>query len=641
VWTWFLILVHYSERSNVNGGGKTPATEHVFLRSTVLIIMVEVIKTVANGVLYFREDPEQNATSLFYLLFSAKMKSLMWNYMPIAILYLIYNNLMFMNLKSNNPVAYQVISSSRLILTTIVWQMTFKGEPISSRRKVAISVIFFGVLVGGKRMTETDLSTSTSFPDSAGNIMLMLLQVSCSVLAGIYNEKHLKHDECSQFLQNMALNITSVGFNTLIIASEIMRLRHGKHLENNILDLGIERFVQPTTFLIVLTLAITGILSSAVLRYEDSVTKGVTSPIVMVAATIIEYFYFEHVFTTEEILSTFLVIVGTILYFVNPFKKAYNYNPSHGLSKKFLLKSTFIIILMAPFFYLLQFQQNYNISVLTSLPRDDIDSQLIKNKKYERECTKHESLQPLFNTTFGNEENKIRINEATHIIEYIIKQLDATFNGAQLALVWGTMLKEYRNGMSPCVQYDPTDKDFDVAVNETTFHHIVNTILPKIEKKFNWKTYVNKERFFAMIFPPDQPRWSRVNHTNSFQIDLYSFKTNTPKKGLVFFPWDKVEMAMDAFLPLVKYKTIATKTIVTHDKDLESGGKQKLYYYKPFNVPCYLSNLFGGDFMIPKPQASGYDKRFAYDHPKCVDMSSTDYERYESQRNSITWSNIG
>jgi len=347
IWTWFPILVHYSH--NAVGGGDDKLEDLALLSSAIFIIIVEIIKSFANGLLYLREDPQKTPMDLYQTVFSVKMKWLMLKYMPIAVLYAIYNNLMFLNLRSNNPVTYQVISSSRIILTSVVWQMIFKGATILPARKVAIVVIFVGIVLKNMAPTGNDVvdatateeTTNSSYTSNAylGNIILMLLQMSCSVLAGIYNEVLLKNDDFgSQFLQNISLTFTSMGLNVLVGMVEFVRLRR-RGLEIDIWAVGIKRLMTPASIAIVFTLAILGIMSSTMLRYENSITKGVTSGIVTVLVTLTEYLCFSHVFVRQEMLGIFLVCSGTVLYFVAFSILPSEDNPVRLFSNKFCGKT--------------------------------------------------------------------------------------------------------------------------------------------------------------------------------------------------------------------------------------------------------------------------------------------------------------
>ena len=136
--------------------------------------------------------------------------------------------------------------------------------------------------------------------------------MSCSVLAGIFNEKQLKTDDCSLHLQNVSLYIISVAINFIIASAAIFN--------DNEFDFASElkTISSSTSILIVLTLAAAGIMSSLVIRHFDSVTKGVASASETVLTSLIEYFWFGHTFMAPEMIGISLVSAGTVLYTMRP-----------------------------------------------------------------------------------------------------------------------------------------------------------------------------------------------------------------------------------------------------------------------------------------------------------------------------------
>ena len=65
---------------------------------------------------------------------------------------------------------------------------------------------------------------------------------------------------------------------------------------------------------IIFVLAAAGIMSSLVLRYENSITKGVASASETIIVTIIQCVWYKDVLSYSEITGVFLVTVGTVLY---------------------------------------------------------------------------------------------------------------------------------------------------------------------------------------------------------------------------------------------------------------------------------------------------------------------------------------
>lgn len=190
-------------------------------------------------------------------------------------------------------------------------------------------------------------------------------------------------------------------------------------------------------------------------------------------------------------------------------------------------------------------------------------------------------------------ETYYKVYKAQEVMKYLITKLNTI--GAPVSFMYGTLLHEYRNGTGPCVQPNLYDKDFDIALFEPHFY-AVQAVSDEMKQSFDWEIrFINEQRLFMILTPAT--RTDRISG-KPFQIDVYGFKCNNPRPGLIYFPWNKVIVSMDAFLPIVKHKTIAydeyapTKLRVLDD--------QLLYYHTSFNVPCLLANVYGQDFMTPK-----------------------------------------
>jgi len=214
-----------------------------------------------------------------------------------------------------------------------------------------------------------------------------------------------------------------------------------------------------------------------------------------------------------------------------------------------------------------------------------------------------------------------KVRQAEEVVAYIIEQLDLI--GAPAAIFFGTLLHEYRNGTGPCILYDFYDKDFDIVLFERHYHAVV-AMKDEIKRIFGWHVPLQNDSRLIMVFAP--PYQKGIG--GGFQIDIYGFKINTPQKNLAYFPWDNVTFSMDGLLPFVKYKTIA------YDYKNDER-RQDLYMYKPFNVPCLLSNLFGANFMTPDKSANYFWRPDAYNQPRCDDMNVTVAEQEELERQLV------
>ena len=237
-------------------------------------------------------------------------------------------------------------------------------------------------------------------------------------------------------------------------------------------------------------------------------------------------------------------------------------------------------------------------------------------------CTKEASYRPRPEGLSAKQYKQVI--SAEDISAYIVKNLNTI--GAPVSLMYGTMLHEYRNGTGPCVQANFNDKDFDIAVFAQHFP-LVLAMADDIEKKFGWKLKpgnVFKERLFMVFLPSNQHKAGKGH-----QIDVYGFEIHRPSNGLIYFPWDEVTVAMDAFLPLEKHKMPAYDDGTSREVFL-SSGEERPHFYMPFNPSCLLANMYGADFMTPKK--GHFIRKVAYDDPNCVQMKLTSAQQQELER---------
>jgi hypothetical protein len=248
-------------------------------------------------------------------------------------------------------------------------------------------------------------------------------------------------------------------------------------------------------------------------------------------------------------------------------------------------------------------------------------------------CTKKASYRPRPDDVSTAQYERVR--QAEDVTFYIVEELNKI--GVPVTIMYGSMLHEYRNGTSPCIQADFKDKDLDIAVFAQHFPHVL-AMTGKIQKKFGWRVErVNEELMIVVLLPPNQ-REAQYG----FQIDIYGFDCKyTNNKELIYFPWDKVAVNMNQFLPLVKHKTPVyndRSAAVTGGRQPPTQDKERLYMHTPFSPPCLLANMYGADFMTPH---EGKSKQDAHDEStqECMNQMLTSAQHKELQRqlSLCTW----
>uniref|UniRef100_A0A7S1FN09 Beta-lactamase-related domain-containing protein n=1 Tax=Corethron hystrix TaxID=216773 RepID=A0A7S1FN09_9STRA len=586
VWVWFYLLVHHTHDKGVRSSTDAPS----------IILVVEMVKLVFSSLIFCKMRGISELIQFFHnghLFFKTSIY-----YLPIALLYAVYNYLMLANIRANHPTVYLIFSSSRLLMVAYTWQTIFRIQ-FPPLKKVGLALITCGIFAkgynssagGGDYASSADYSTTSML--SGG--LLILVQMACSVVASVYNEKLLKGNPCNQHLQNICLYINSIVINCVIFT--FMNTDSDK--ESPVFTLDSAK--------IIITLASAGIISSMVLRFVDSVTKSVASASEIVFTYIIDVLFFQYSLTFAEIVSVGFVMTGTVLYSMKNAPKNYrkdkkvlpnSFPKNMSKDKNLLIRSASIMMTAGTILFTI------NVSIMNQYPnsihRSTFEDQhqqdsamlapILTNKALPL-CTKEQTSSR--NSTEGYQINQVRAKRNAHkqkaaeeVIYFIVEQLSKI--GAPAALMYGTLLHEFRNGTGPCVVPRADDKDFDIAVFEEHFRLIAD-MTQEIESMFGFKvvTY-EKQSLFLSLVPPGQKKPGI-----GFQIDVYGFQCDDTNR-LLYFPWDDVAVRTEHFLPLLKHKTLPVDTRRTSDET------EPLYHHIPFNPRCLLANMYGEDFMTPK-----------------------------------------
>ena len=223
--------------------------------------------------------------------------------------------------------------------------------------------------------------------------------------------------------------------------------------------------------------------------------------------------------------------------------------------------------------------------------------------------------------------------QSEQILSFLVQKFDNI--GAPVTLMYGTLLREFRNGTKTgCLRPDYQDKDFDIVVSPKHFNYIMG-LRDELQQKFNTSLVFNRntrKRLFVSI----------VMNNKQFQIDVYGFECKK-EEGLILFPWDTVTIAIGSFFPVRKHKRILpfenftdftspSTTTTTH-----TSGYNAPTFYLPNNPPCLLENIYGPDYMTPKTGKKAQAKyglsqgRLAYGNPVC-DLPLSQYYQQELER---------
>lgn len=132
-----------------------------------------------------------------------------------SILYCLYNNLAFVNLSIFDPTTYFILLQLRVILTGIVYQCLFKKD-LSKIQWLSLVLLTIGCMV---KELKTDGNVHQNSYGLFTSLLLMLTQILCSCLAGVYNEYLLKKGQgvnVNVYVQNIYMYTDSIICNLLL-----------------------------------------------------------------------------------------------------------------------------------------------------------------------------------------------------------------------------------------------------------------------------------------------------------------------------------------------------------------------------------------------------------------------------------------
>lgn len=293
-WVGFCLLVHHNKEAK--DLSSVPS----------IIITVEIVKLAFASVLFCKSSGGAGELMHFFRDHEQFLKE-MKRYFPIAALYAICNNLMMFNLKNNNPIVYQILKGSRLLMVAVVWQIFFQTQ-IPKKRKVALVLITIGLMIkcfeqNGDAGVK-DVHMEKSWWEALFGFSLVLLEMACGVMASVYNEKMLKQVKCDQYLQNICLYLNSIVINAAIFL--VPTDTNGGGQEASLLS--------KTSVMIVIALAAGGLMTAMMIRAAGSVTKCVVAASITIVTCVIDVAFFNYKLVTPEAVAVTLVTLGSAIY---------------------------------------------------------------------------------------------------------------------------------------------------------------------------------------------------------------------------------------------------------------------------------------------------------------------------------------
>ncbi|XP_046664381.1 UDP-galactose transporter senju [Homalodisca vitripennis] len=290
------------------------------------VLATEVVKLIIS-ILLFTKDHK-----VVQLISETKTHiKVMYHYFVPAFLYCLYNNLAFVNLSVFDPTSYYLLLQFRVVVTGVLFQMLFKKQ-LSTKQWLSLVLLTAGCII--KQLPFSSSSPTTDPPVQqvtdpdvvitsmdkhmtsvfSWNMLLILIQIVCSCLAGVYNELLLKSTDseaCNIYIQNTFMYVDSIVCNVALLGwqGQLSVVWDTTQLDH-LLDFKV--------ILVILNNAAIGIVTSFFLRSLNSILKTFASALELIFTALLTWLFFSIPIHLNTFFAIFVVSIAVIMYSQNP-----------------------------------------------------------------------------------------------------------------------------------------------------------------------------------------------------------------------------------------------------------------------------------------------------------------------------------
>ncbi|OQR74100.1 CMP-sialic acid transporter 1-like [Tropilaelaps mercedesae] len=324
---------------------KASQTNHHYAYNVTCVVMLtELLKLLLSTALYLKDH-----TILVLAGEIAKFRRVLGLYFVPALLYCFYNNLAFHNLQAFDPTTYNLLMQFRVVITGVVFQILFKRR-LSGHQWFSLCLLTIGCIIKQCSIQTPETTTSssstaaTSSPpvatrngdsdqslgmDGGGggdgeggtlsmafswNLVLLLFQMLCSCLAGVYNEFLLKDTgaDLHIMVHNVFMYVDSIVCNLVVLlctgqADQLVNLAALRNI-----------FGQPLVMAIIVNGSLCGIIVSVFLRNLNSILKTFAGALDLAFTAVLCWIIFSIPIDLPTIMAITVVSIATYLYSKNP-----------------------------------------------------------------------------------------------------------------------------------------------------------------------------------------------------------------------------------------------------------------------------------------------------------------------------------
>jgi len=277
--------------------------------TVTVVLLTEMMKLMFSSIIYFKDA---SVWSLFEGV--CKYRWVLLLYLVPATLYCLYNNLSFLSLAYFDPTTYFMFMQIRLLLTGLIYQILFK-KTLSGKQWFSLALLTVGCMIhaGGTSSGGTSSDSGTNFMQFIMGCAFVLIQVLCSVFAGVYNEYLIKKEgaEIHIMIQNVFMYLDSILCNVILLGVK-------GDLASAFSSSSLASINQTLVLTLILNNSVLGIITSLFLKKLNSILKAFASALELVFTALLSVPILGIPLTLHTVLALCLISVAVVMYAQNP-----------------------------------------------------------------------------------------------------------------------------------------------------------------------------------------------------------------------------------------------------------------------------------------------------------------------------------
>lgn len=282
----------------------TQNSDHKYSYNTATVVLLaETSKLITSTIIFVVRNSWSEFKSSFW-----EGRHLLAYYFVPAVLYCLYNNLQFTSLSWFDPTSYFVLMQFRVVITGVLFQFIFRKK-LTRMQWLSLILLTMGCIV--KRLQANDIGKVSL--DLNIYVVLIVIQVFSSCLAGVYNEYILKNQgvDTPVMVQNVFLYLDSIFCNIVLLTynGQVFTFLSAENLRP---------VCTPKVMYIIFNTTCIGIVVSFFLRYLNSILKNFASALEIVFTAVLARMIFGMPISFSTVLSIGFIFVATYLYSANP-----------------------------------------------------------------------------------------------------------------------------------------------------------------------------------------------------------------------------------------------------------------------------------------------------------------------------------